>query len=772
MNKFLALLVLIIAAFVPTQAQARERYFNYCQEGNQPAFVANIQITTPLQRTFPGCTVQVNQTGTATPATIYSDPSGTPLANPFTADMSTGFFEFYADNGTYDLLFSGGEIVTPYTWAGVSVIDPINVPNVLNYVPSVGTLAQQCATAATAKLYLAISVPITGVLTGSCAANVAFLVGGSVQPANGELFTFSAGVVAAPTLKIFDISAGGADILTKNCCAAIYPGWWGAVPDDTVDSTTAMQAAINASIASQITLNPCGGTYKITGNLTLTSVNTNLIVEGCGVNTELGSSDGTRWHFTAGGLVLAGVRGVVFQDFGIYSAVTAGDSITITGGSGRMSFRHMVVRSDNPAKSLVNASPNPTGTGGDLDLINFEDIEWQPAATYTQWPLWFHVGASGGPITPVRIVGDLSTELIGRTDATVPFILVDCGTSQCRGWTFQNLQSEATSAGFGNFIGLSDSVFDNVLVADAAPVTAPQLQFSTNPGGTAPTGIVLINPYVADGTDDIITPSLLVDLTNNGSPRAPGIEAIGGTISFGRIINNTQGSTIKVRNTVVASGKDFSVSQNASTMPPDGLAQGESLSASTANGFGRIGLMTKSNSSVSSANCLFGTSLVVDPDDPNLVGASGATPNVSDIGSYLEIYSGTGLIAIPHLIIGVNTGTNQWILQTAAGSVGASGGNYSVSRGLIGMERDRQVPSNGSDWIVACTANSDTTVSRKQMPQIIGPTTFAQLPAVTMPLFAIITDSNTVTWGANIAGGSSSRVLAWWNGSNWTVFGK
>jgi len=37
---------------------------------------------------------------------------------------------------------------------------------------------------------------------------------------------------------------------------------------------------------------------------------------------------------------------------------------------------------------------------------------------------------------------------------------------------------------------------------------------------------------------------------------------------------------------------------------------------------------------------------------------------------------------------------------------------------------------------------------------------------------ANISDSNTATWGANVAAGGSNRILARWNGTNWTVVGK
>lgn len=37
---------------------------------------------------------------------------------------------------------------------------------------------------------------------------------------------------------------------------------------------------------------------------------------------------------------------------------------------------------------------------------------------------------------------------------------------------------------------------------------------------------------------------------------------------------------------------------------------------------------------------------------------------------------------------------------------------------------------------------------------------------------AVFTDSTTLTWGATISGGGANTVLAWYNGSNWTVFGR
>lgn len=48
---------------------------------------------------------------------------------------------------------------------------------------------------------------------------------------------------------------------------------------------------------------------------------------------------------------------------------------------------------------------------------------------------------------------------------------------------------------------------------------------------------------------------------------------------------------------------------------------------------------------------------------------------------------------------------------------------------------------------------------------------FADLPTAGFKISVVI-DSNTNTWGATIAGGGSNKVLAWRNGTVWTVIGK
>jgi hypothetical protein len=56
---------------------------------------------------------------------------------------------------------------------------------------------------------------------------------------------------------------------------------------------------------------------------------------------------------------------------------------------------------------------------------------------------------------------------------------------------------------------------------------------------------------------------------------------------------------------------------------------------------------------------------------------------------------------------------------------------------------------------------------------LVPPLTFATLPSSPMAgMQRYITDCNTVVWGANAAGGSTNKVMVWYNGANWTVMGK
>lgn len=74
----------------------------------------------PVQGSYPLATVTVYLPSTLTLATIYSDSSGTPKSNPFTA-ATDGSYSFYTAESIVDLNFSGGGLPTAFTLPSVFV---------------------------------------------------------------------------------------------------------------------------------------------------------------------------------------------------------------------------------------------------------------------------------------------------------------------------------------------------------------------------------------------------------------------------------------------------------------------------------------------------------------------------------------------------------------------------------------------------------------------------------------------------------------------------
>lgn len=74
-------------------------------------------------------TVNVYLTGTVTLASIFDDDGITPKANPFTGP-STGLIYFYAADGKYDVVFSGGTPAVSYAWAVELLDDTLSLTGV------------------------------------------------------------------------------------------------------------------------------------------------------------------------------------------------------------------------------------------------------------------------------------------------------------------------------------------------------------------------------------------------------------------------------------------------------------------------------------------------------------------------------------------------------------------------------------------------------------------------------------------------------------------
>lgn len=127
------LLALLTLVLLPSLSLARGKTQGWCQDGNATVTIPGTQGSGALkfQASYPSCTVTVYLSGTVTLATLFADDSGTAKANPFTA-ASSGQFFFYADDGRYDVTFSGGGIVSPFTLGDMFTIDTARFKQVRN----------------------------------------------------------------------------------------------------------------------------------------------------------------------------------------------------------------------------------------------------------------------------------------------------------------------------------------------------------------------------------------------------------------------------------------------------------------------------------------------------------------------------------------------------------------------------------------------------------------------------------------------------------------
>jgi hypothetical protein len=103
---------LLLLSCVPALSQTAA-FNGLCSQGGTSAAVQGVQSTNKLAGIVPKCQVSVFLTGTTTPATIFADGAGTPLANPFYAtalgSAAPGSWLFFAGTGQgYDVTMSNG----------------------------------------------------------------------------------------------------------------------------------------------------------------------------------------------------------------------------------------------------------------------------------------------------------------------------------------------------------------------------------------------------------------------------------------------------------------------------------------------------------------------------------------------------------------------------------------------------------------------------------------------------------------------------------------
>lgn len=203
---------------------ARGRVDGWCQQGGQVVVTPTVpNSTTKVQRSYTGCTVNVYAVGTTSPVTLFSDNTGTPLGNPFTASTTTGYYFFYTDSQFVDVNLSGAGISSPFTLGAQPVPDPVNILSDALFT----SFSSACSTATSLNVTLLIGRAWTGLTTQTCSANLEIVTGGLIAPAAGQTVSLSSSIIAG-NYQIFDTSASGSAIAFAVAPPIQLPDWYGA----------------------------------------------------------------------------------------------------------------------------------------------------------------------------------------------------------------------------------------------------------------------------------------------------------------------------------------------------------------------------------------------------------------------------------------------------------------------------------------------------------------------------------------------------------------
>lgn len=305
---FLSISLAILCLFcLSSQSFARAKYSDYVEAGGKNVRTSSL-MTYKLMETYPLSTITVYNAGTTTLAAIYSDSSGTVKANPFTAD-SKAYYEFYADNGLYDIKYSGAGIVTPWTISNIPISDPRDNYNPLSFGAKCDNSTNDTAAFNTiislaSLVNITIDIPKLGpcrVGTMTFPAYVTLNYGstGGLYPRNNGDTIFILGPQTGPKTKRYYHSLSGEGIISfagNYFLDQIYPEWWGAKGDSgTTDNSPPTTAAIAASqsvtlgltVNSGVPVKFGVGEYKFSSNITYSTggANQGIVIEGTGFST-------------------------------------------------------------------------------------------------------------------------------------------------------------------------------------------------------------------------------------------------------------------------------------------------------------------------------------------------------------------------------------------------------------------------------------------------------------------------------------------------------
>lgn len=394
MKRF-SLVFLLLAPF----AYANGNLNGFCDQGNIKPVVSGLTATNTFLGSYPRCTVTVMVHGGGA-ATIFSDNSGTPLANPFTAS-SVGWWQFYAANGRYDVTLSGGTpIALPSSW---TIFDQVIFDSTV--AGCLGTSLCQGGN----------SFGTTLTFGTNDSNNINMRINGITRAAyTPSAVTFTADQTAGQTLKLDNThGTGGASTSVNFYKNGVYVGMVG-------DRGTSSQMSLQHTSGSEIVLG--SGVVSIAG-------------PGGGVLTSGGG-------LTAGGTPGAGTDGISGGSYAIGAAtiIDASQNISVSGSITGNRFQGGYLTTNNTG-SLATPSAGSLNWGSVVIAGVTVPVVKDSLGNQTQ------LGAGGGSGTVTSFsAGNLSPLFTTSvaTAATTPAL--SFSLSSAAAWAFLGNQSNSSLA--------------------------------------------------------------------------------------------------------------------------------------------------------------------------------------------------------------------------------------------------------------------------------------------------------------------------------------
>lgn len=142
---------------------------------------------------------------------------------------------------------------------------------------------------------------------------------GNLTKASTYTLTLNGPVIAGPYAIFSGFSTGNVTFGTSGSIVEVLPEWWGALPDNSTDCTTAINNALGAVNPGMVKFGQ--GTYVHTGTLNVTNHRTNLLGQGPQATIlsyqPTGAGTAIKFYKVGTALVQPSMRG-----FGLQSAVT------------------------------------------------------------------------------------------------------------------------------------------------------------------------------------------------------------------------------------------------------------------------------------------------------------------------------------------------------------------------------------------------------------------------------------------------------------------